>query len=125
MPNRVYSVGTSEATPTVIESDTNRTSLIIQNIDTVATDYLWVADEMGQVVATGIRIMPLGGVLELTQNEGDEPEKTFYLVATTAATPVRVMFSYGKQRVTVESEEEPGPQEPNTPLDAPRMRRIR
>jgi len=126
MPTRVLAVGISEATPTVIQADDRRTVLIVQNLDTVAgTDFLYLSDERGNVSTTGIRISPVGGSVTLRRSMGEEPEKTFYLVAVTAACPVRVMELYGvpsiiEVRITREPPEQ-SPQEPNRPTDAPRM----
>jgi len=125
MPTRVYAVGTAEATPTVIPSNPQRTVLVVQNLDTVAgTDYLYLSDQKGNVVATGIRIAPVGGSITLRRTHGEEPEKTWFLVAATAACPVRVMELYGEPTVIVERKpDEPSPQDPTAKrnADAPRM----
>ena len=132
MPTRVYAVGIAEATPTILTADAQRTVLVIQNLDTVAgTDYLYVSDERGAVTTTGIRIAPVGGSITLRRVDGEEPEKTFYLVAATAACPVRVMSLYGKMPVQVEPvPEEPNPQDPTHDpssfvFDAPPLRRVK
>jgi len=96
MPTSVYAVGNTEAAPQVIDADSQRTVLVVQNLDTVAgTDYLYISDEKGNVTTTGIQIAPVGGSITLRRSDGEEPEKTWYLVATTAACPVRVMELYG------------------------------
>ena len=130
MPTRVYAVGNTEATGQTIDADPQRTVLIVQNLDTVAgTDYLYVGDEKGTVAATGVQVAPVGGSLTLRRTHGEEPEKTWYLVAATAACPVRVMSLMGEPTIHVEvKQEEPSPQEPDKPskrMDAPRMRKIR
>lgn len=127
MPTRVIAVGNTEALPAIIEADPQRTVLIVQNLDTVAgTDYLYYSDERGQVAVAGQRIAPVGGSVTLRRTNGEEPEKTWYLVAATAACPVRVMEMFGEPTIHVEKkEEEPTPQEPpRARPDAPRMRRI-
>jgi len=126
MPTSVYAVGTSEATPTVIDADSQRTVLVVQNLDTVAgTDYLYISDEKGNVVTTGIQIAPVGGSITLRKSDGEEPEKTWYLVATTAACPVRVMELYGTPSVIeVRISRLPPEEDPQDPVrknDAPRM----
>lgn len=127
MPTRIIAVGNTEATGVTIEADPQRTVLIVQNLDTVAgTDYLWMSDEKGQVLLTGVVINPVGGSLTLRRTMGEEPEKTWYLVASTAACPVRVMSLFGEPTIHVEKKkEEPSPQEPEVSRDAPRMRKIR
>lgn len=107
--------------PTVIAANPQRTVLIVQNLDTVAgTDWLYMADERGQVSTTGVQIAPIGGSITLRRTHGEEPEKTWYLVAATAACPVRVVTLFGSW---TPPPEEPGPQEPYQPLDAPDMKR--
>jgi len=129
MPTELYAVGVAEATPTVIDADPQRTVLVVQNLDTVAgTDYLYISDEKGQVTTTGIRIAPVGGSITLRRTHGEEPEKTWYLVAATAACPVRVMSLFGEAAVQIERiPEEPSPQDPaaRRNADAPRMPGIR
>ena len=62
--------------------------------------------------------------MTLRRTHGEEPEKTWFLVATTAACPVRVMDLYGEPTIIVEVKEpEPSPQEPEQPLDAPKMKK--
>ena len=125
MPTRVVAVGNTEATGVRIEADPQRTVLIVQNLDTVAgTDYLFMSDERGQVAATGVQIAPVGGSLTLRRTMGEEPEKTWYLVSATAACPVRVMTLFGEPTIHVEKKkEEPSPQEPEQPRDAPKMKK--
>ena len=130
MPTRLYAVGNVEATPTIIEADPQRTVLIVQNLDTVAeTDYLYMSDEKGQIAGTGVQIAPIGGSVTLRRTDGEEPEKTWYLVSATAACPVRVMTLYGEPTIHVEvKQEEPSPQEPDKPgkkMDAPKMKKIK
>jgi len=127
MPTRVYAVGNTEATGQTIDADPQRTVLIVQNLDTVAgTDWLYVGDEKGEVITAGIRIAPVGGSLTLRRVDGEEPEKTWFLVAATAACPVRVTTLFGEPTIIVEQKQpEPSPQEPEQPRDAPRMRKIR
>jgi len=127
MPTRVIAVGNTEATGVTIDADPQRTVLVVQNLDTVAgTDYLYMSDERGQVAATGVQIAPVGGSLTLRRTHGEEPEKTWYLVAATAACPVRLMTLMGEPAIVVErKKEEPSPQEPERPRDAPRMPKIR
>lgn len=127
MPTEVYAVGIAEATPTVLEADPQRTVLVVQNLDAVAgTDWLWMSDQKGRVTTTGVRIAPVGGSLTLRRTKGEEPEKTWYLVSTTAACPVRVMELFGEATVQViHKPEEPDPQDPNKPtkfFDAPKMK---
>lgn len=120
-------MGVAEATPSIIEADPQRTVLVVQNLDTVAgTDYLYISDERGAVTTTGIRIAPVGGSITLRRTDGEEPEKTWFLVSATAACPVRVMTLFGEPTVIVEQKpEEPSPQEPEPPgnqgFDAPEM----
>jgi len=128
MPTSLYAVGNTEAVPTVLAADPQRTVLIVQNLDTVAgTDYLYLGDERGRVAATGIRIAPVGGSITLRRTYGEEPEKTWFLVAATAACPVRVMELYGEPTIVVEVKiEEPSPQDPTKPnknKDAPNMKK--
>ena len=126
MPTRVYAVGNTEATGQTIESDSQRTVLIVQNLDTVSgTDWLYISDERGNVATTGIRLAPVGGSITLRKSHGEEPEKTWYLVAATAACPVRVMDLHGTPVVDIEEEIEPSPQEPPSAqvIDAPPMER--
>lgn len=128
MPTRVVVVGVSEYTPTVIAADPQRTVLVVQNLDTVTgTDYLYMGDEKGRVATTGVQIAPLGGSLTLRRTMGEEPEKTWYLVSSTAACPVRVMELFGEPTITVEYKpEEPSPQDPTKPSknkDAPAMKK--
>ena len=127
MPTRVIVVGNTEATGVTIPSDPQRTVLVVQNLDTVAgTDYLWMSDEKGQVAATGVVINPVGGSLTLRRTMGEEPEKTWHLVASTAACPVRIMELFGEPTIVVETKpEEPSPQDPEKPnknKDAPKMK---
>jgi len=117
MPSRAVVVGVSELTPTVIMADDQRTVLVVQNLDTVNTDYLWISDAKGDVVGSGTRIAANGGSITLRKIRGEEPEKTWFLVATTAATPARILELYGK-----EEDEEVSPQDPYVPLDAPKMK---
>ena len=123
MPTSVHTVGNTEATGVTIPADPQRTVLIICNLDTTAgTDFLYVSDEKGQVAITGITVNPIGGTLTLRRTDGEEPEKTFYMVAVTAGCPVRVMELYGEPSIIVETKpEEISPQEPERPRDAPIM----
>jgi len=125
MPTSVYTVGNTEATGVTIPADPQRTVLIICNLDTTAgTDFLYVSDEKGQVSATGITVNPIGGTLTLRRTDGEEPEKTFHMVSVTAGCPVRVMELYGEPSIIVETKpEEPSPQEPYHPKDAPKMKK--
>lgn len=120
MPSRAVVVGVSELAPTVILADDQRTVLLVQNLDTVNTDYLWVSDARGSVVASGTRIAANGGSITLRRSRGEEPEKTWYLVATTAATPARILELFGAVK---KEPEEPGPQDPEAPIDAPKMKK--
>jgi len=80
---------------------------------------------MGSVATTGLQIAPVGGSLTLRRTHGEEPEKSWRLVAATAACPVRIMELYGEALIQIEKKpEEPSPQEPDQPTDAPRMRPI-
>jgi len=123
MPTHVYVVGNTEITGITIPADPQRTVLIICNLDTTAgTDFLYVSDEKGRVAATGITVNPIGGTLTLRRTDGEEPEKTWYLVAATAGCPVRVMTLFGEPTIIVETKpEEINPQEPFQPIDAPIM----
>lgn len=125
MPTRVYAVGNTEATGITIPADPQRTVLIVQNLDTVAgTDWLYMSDEKGQVATTGVQIAPVGGSLTLRRTQGEEPEKSWYLVAATAACPTRVMDLFGEPTIVVETKPvEPSPQEPYQPKDAPIMKK--
>lgn len=130
MPTRAGVVGNTEATGQTIPSDPQRTVLVVQNLDTVAgVDWLFMSDEKGNVAATGVRIAPLGGSLTLRRTEGEEPEKTWHLVAATAACPVRYMVLYGEATVTVEIKTpEFDPQDPTKPIkgnDAPTMKKVK
>lgn len=129
MPTRVIAVGNTEATGVTIEADPQRTVLVVQNLDTVAgTDYLFISDQAGQVITTGVEIAPVGGSLTLRRTHGEQPEKAWRLVAATAGCPVRLMELMGEPTiVVVKKEEEPSPQEPDKPsmrMDAPKMRKI-
>lgn len=123
MPTSVHTVGNTEVTGVTIPSDLQRTVLIICNLDTTAgTDFLYVSDEKGQVAATGITVNPIGGTLTLRRTDGEEPEKTFYMVSATAGCPVRVMELFGEPTIVVVTKaEEISPQEPYQPKDAPIM----
>lgn len=125
MPTRVYAVGNTELTGVTIEANPQRTVLIVQNLDTVAgTDWLYMTDEKGRATVTGVQIAPVGGSLTLRRTQGEEPEKTWFLVSATAACPVRVMELFGEPTIVVEAKkEEAHPQEPYQPLDAPDMKR--
>jgi len=118
MPTRVLSVGTAEHT---IDPNPQRTVLVIQNLDTTLTDYLYVSDEPGRAAVTGTRIAAGGGSITLRRVHGEEPEKAWHIIATTATTPVRVMELFGTPWIT--EPEEPSPQEPYAPKDAPIMRK--
>lgn len=127
MPTRLLAIGNTELTGITIEADSQRTVLIIQNLDTVAgTDYLYVSDSPGSVITTGMRIAPVGGSLTLRRTDGEEPEKTYRLVAATAACPVRVMELFGEALIQIEEKpDEPSPQQPFSPTDAPKMTPIK
>jgi hypothetical protein len=89
-------------TPTKYLAEAERTVLIIQNMDTTLTDYIYFGHDYN-VAVHGIRISGQGGSLTLRKSMGEEPEKAFYLVATTASTPVRLTSLYGKvEKVEVE-----------------------
>jgi hypothetical protein len=125
MPTEARSLGTTEES---IESNSLRTMLLVQNLDTTSTDYVWISDQPGNVAGDGIRIPALGGSITLRRINGEEPEKTWYIVATTAATPVRIMQLFGLSEVVTVHEGNDNPQNPNTTpkgFDAPVMRRIR
>ena len=116
MPTSVYSVGTGQTT---ILADAQRTVLVIQNVDTTGTDYLYVSDSSGQGATTGIRLNGGGSSITLRRCRGEQPEKAWYLIAATVATPIRVMTLFGA--VSDGEPEEPDPQEPQPVLDAPNM----
>lgn len=124
MPTRAGVVGNTEVTGVTIPAEPQRTVLVVQNLDTVAgTDWLYMSDEKGRVAVSGVRIAPLGGSLTLRRTHGEEPEKSWYLVAATAACPVRYMILYGEATVIVKEKlPEPEPQEPEQPSDAPKMK---
>lgn len=127
MPTRAIVVGNTEATGVTIPSDPQRTVLVVQNLDTAANvDYLWMSDEKGRVAATGVVIVPIGGSLTLRRTDGEEPEKSWHLVAATVGCPVRVMELFGEPTIVVETKpEEPSPQDPTKPTgkkDAPDMK---
>lgn len=91
---------------------------------TAGTDFLYVSDEKGRVATTGVAVNPVGGTLTLRRTHGEEPEKTFYMVSVTAGCPVRVMELFGEPTIIVETKlEEPSPQEPYQPIDAPKMKK--
>jgi hypothetical protein len=91
MPTRILSVGTDEVP---IEQEKGRTKIVIQNLH--ATQYVYVADEPNTVANQGLRITPSGS-LTLSYNDGDETEKTWYIVANGATTPVRIFAQFGRK----------------------------
>ena len=127
MPTRVYSVGTSEVTPTELQPEEGRTAITVQNLDTTGTDYAWISDQKGNVATTGLRIAAGGGAISIYQSDGWDTEGSWYIVATTAATPVRVMTGFKIPQVrTILDDDDDDPQGPPSPkLDAPPMRRLR
>ena len=118
MPTTLYTVGTTQTT---ISADAQRTVLVIQNVDTIGTDYIYVSDSSGQGATTGIRLSGQGSSITLRRCRGEQPEKAWYLIAATAATPVRVMSLFGVVSGGDGEPEEPNPQEPQPVLDAPNM----
>ena len=92
MPSRVVTVGTSDYK---ILGDPSRTVLIVQNLDTVGTDYVYIGDEPSPHLS-GVRLSAAGGSLTLRKVDGEEPSKVWYLRATTAATPVRITQLFGQ-----------------------------
>lgn len=92
MPTRVLVVGATAYTK--LPQNPLRTVLSIQNLDTVSTDYIWVSDEPNPLI-TGHRIEGNGGQITLRKVDGEEPEKEWYIQATAASTPIRVLELYG------------------------------
>lgn len=122
MPTTVLAVTTAEQD---IPANATRTVLTIQNCD-VGADLVYVSDQKGDVANTGIRLSAQGGYITLRKAYGEEPEKSWTIIASAAATPVRYMELFGCPTTIVEhGNGKPDPQEPNHPLDAPDMRRIR
>ena len=93
MPSRVITVGAT--VDYKILGDISRSVLIVQNIDTTATDYLYIGDEPSPHLS-GVRLSGGGGSITLRKVDGEEPQKTWYLRATTATTPVRLTELFGK-----------------------------
>jgi len=92
MPSRVESVGTTDF---LIRGDQARSVLIVQNLDTTGTDYLYISDEDNPQIS-GVRLAAGGGSITLRRVDGEQPEKPWFLRATTAATPVRITELFGQ-----------------------------
>lgn len=116
MPTKVLSVGTTEAE--AVEYNDRRTALTIQNLH--ASNVVYVTDSSGQASVSGLALGTQYSSITLRRSEGYEPQKQWFVYASGASTPVRILEMFG------ELPTEPGPPGvPGQPFVDPPIRRMR
>jgi len=102
-----------------VDPNSQRTVLTLANLDVV--DIIYVSDEPGKKVTEMYPIFP-ETFISLPRIQGEEPQKAWY-GRTAVASTLAVLESFGDISQP-EPSEEPDPQQPYHPQDAPRMRRL-
>ena len=102
-----------------MDQNPQRTVLTLANLDNA--NIIYVSDEPGKKVTEMYPIFP-ETFISLPKMQGEEPQKTGY-GRTAVASTLAVLESFGDIS-KLEPSEEPDPQQPFHPHDAPRMRRI-
>ncbi|GAH06987.1 unnamed protein product, partial [marine sediment metagenome] len=95
-----------------------RTVISFFNMDNA--NIIYVSDEAGQAIADMIPVFP-ETFISLERVNGEEPQKAWY-GRTAVQSDLRVLESYGCIPSDPGVPQEPNPQEPYSPIDAPLMR---
>jgi len=103
----------------IVDQNPQRTVLTLANLDVV--DIIYVSDEPGRAITEMYPIFP-ETFISLPRIQGEEPQKAWY-GRTAVASTLAVLESFGDISQP-EPSEEPDPQQPYHPQDAPKMRRI-
>lgn len=101
---------------TIVLPDKDRTCLTLFNLDNA--NIIYFSDEPGQAITGMTPVFP-ETFISLERNSGEEPQKAWY-GRTAVASILGVLESYG-EIAPVQPSTEPNPQEPFSPLDAPKM----
>lgn len=104
----------------IVDQNPERTVLTLANED--AANIIYVSDEPQKAVADMYPIFP-ETFISLPRSHGEEPHKAWY-GRTAVQSTLKVLESFGEIS-ELEPSEEPDPQQPYHPQDAPRMRRLR
>jgi len=106
----------------IVNADHQRTVLTISN--KLGTNIAFISDDKGTGITdnNGYPVFP-ETFISLERKQGDEPQKAWFGVcAAGETTTVAILESYGDIVLPV-PKEEPSPQEPYHPTDAPLMER--
>lgn len=102
-----------------MDQNPQRTVLTLANLD--PGNIIYVSDEPGRKVTEMYPIFP-ETFISLPKIQGEEPQKAWY-GRTAVASILGVLESFG-DITQPDPSEEPDPQQPYHPQDAPKMRRI-
>jgi len=103
----------------IVDQNPQRTVLTLANLDNA--NIIYVSDDIGKVITEMYPIFP-ETFISLPKIQGEEPQKAWY-GRTAVASRLAVLESFGDISQP-EPSEEPDPQQPYHPQDAPKMRRI-
>lgn len=101
----------------IVDPDSQRTCLTLFNTDNA--NIIYFTDEPGKAVGDMCPVFP-ETFISLERNAGEEPQKAWY-GRTAVQSTLAVLESFG-EIAPVQPDTEPNPQEPFSPLDAPKMK---
>jgi len=117
MPTKQVPILTTETI--IVNANPQRTVLTLANLS--SANIIYVSDEPGMTTGDGYPIFP-ETFISLPKIQGEEPQKKWYGIVAVNST-LAVLESFGDITQPGPSEE-PDPQQPYHPQDAPKMRRI-